>query len=100
MGYGARPEDLPLGCTPPAGTDEEDDLLSAQAYAECRDNVDYVPPENMPGSEELLTSRTPAEYVPRAMPWPQTWIALVDDLRREWGPPHLGYILWNGRPDP
>ena len=85
MGYGARPGDPTPGCASPTGTVEDSDLLSAQAYAECKDDVDYLPPENTPGSEELLTSRAPDDLVPRPMPWPQRWIDLVDDFRRESG---------------
>ena len=76
---------LPPGCASPTGTVEDSVLLSAQAYAECKDDVDYFPPENTPGSEELLTSRAPDDLVPRPMPWPQRWIDLVDDFRRESG---------------
>ena len=57
MGYGVQPEGPSSGCTSPAGTEEGDDLLAAQAYVECKDDVDYVPPDNMPGSEELPASR-------------------------------------------
>lgn len=39
----------------------------------------------MPGSEDLLTSEAPDDFVPRPVPWPQRWIDLVDDLRRESG---------------
>ena len=39
----------------------------------------------MPDSEGLLTPRAPDDIVPRPMPWPQQWIDLVDDFRRESG---------------
>ena len=48
MGYGARTEGPSSDRSLPAGTDLGDDLLSAQAYAECEDDVDYTPPTNVP----------------------------------------------------
>ena len=102
MGYGARSEVPSSDRASPAGADAGDDLLSAQAYAECKDDVDYLPPENTPGSEELLTSRAPDDLVPRPMPWPQRWIDLVDDFRRESGTRMgkcLRTCLPNGWPD-
>ena len=40
MGYGAHSGELSPGCASPTGTVEDSDLLSAQAYAECKDDVD------------------------------------------------------------
>ena len=76
MGYDARPGDPLPGRASPTGTDEEDELLSAQAYAECKDDVDYVPPDDMPGSEELTgleeseRSRSAARALAAAMDRP------------------------------
>ena len=50
MGYGAHSGEPPPGCASPAGTVEDSDLLSAQAYAECKDDVDYTPHANNPDS--------------------------------------------------
>ena len=62
MGYGAHSGEPPPGCASPTGTDLGEDLLSAQAYAECKDDVDYTPPMNMPDSDGVVNLEVSRRY--------------------------------------
>ena len=60
---------------------EEEDDLSADAYAHCKDDVDVDPPSGGSSAECALLPPQ-IGYGPRPVPWPPTWSGLVDDFRR------------------
>ena len=73
-------------CLPhsPSGCDQEsdcEDVLSADAYAHCKDDVDFVQPSEG-SSEDSVVLSPQLDYAPRQIPWPPSWSVLVDDFRR------------------
>ena len=60
---------------------DEEDVLSADAYAHCKDDVDFAP---LSGGSSVESALLPPQigYDPRPVPWPPTWSVLVDDFRR------------------
>ena len=60
---------------------DEEDMLSADAHAHCKDEVDFAPLSGGSSVESALLSPQ-LGYDPRPVPLAPTWSVLVDDFRR------------------
>ena len=60
---------------------DEEQVLSADAYAHCKDDVDFAPLSGGSSVESALLSPQ-LGYDPRPVPWPPSRLVLVDDFRR------------------
>ena len=58
---------------------DDDDLLSNEAFAQCKDDIDSAPCVASPFLEESETPLAP-NYVPRPVPWQRAWTLLVSEV--------------------
>lgn len=61
---------------------DDEDLLSSEAYAHCKDDVGFDSSQS-PGLDGSLPSSQDGSLVPRPAPWPRTWELLVHAIRRD-----------------